>query len=173
MFTDSRLFGSLRGLSISFAVSRIILEIISWVWFKKLVEEIQTLMGLTMEVFWTCLLATLISFVASVCLLVGAIRCKRTLLLTYLITDIILIILHIVVIMVSWIVNADIVATYINTDAEEPLIMVESGDAKELNMKKLRIAFISTIIWTFVWFGVLIFHKQAKQRCVSPIYVIS
>ena len=173
MFTDSRLFGSLRGLSISFAVSRIILEIISWVWFKKLVEEIQTLMGLTMEVFWTCLLATLISFVASVCLLVGAIRCKRTLLLTYLITDIILIILHIVVIMVSWIVNADIVATYINTDAEEPLIMVESGDAKELNMKKVRIAFISTIIWTFVWFGVLIFHKQAKQRCVSPIYVIS
>ena len=173
MFTDSRLFGSLRGLSISFAVSRIILEIISWVWFKKLVEEIQTLMGLTMEVFWTCLLATLISFVASVCLLVGAIRCKRTLLLTYLITDIILIILHIVVIMVSWIVNADIVATYINTDAEEPLIMVESGDAKELNMKKVRIAFISTIIWTFVWFGVLIFHKQVKQRCVSPIYVIS
>ena len=173
MFTDSRLFGSLRGLSISFAVSRIILEIISWVWFKKLVEEIETLMGLTMEVFWTCLLATLISFVASVCLLVGAIRCKRTLLLTYLITDIILIILHIVVIMVSWIVNADIVATYINTDAEEPLIMVESGDAKELNMKKVRIAFISTIIWTFVWFGVLIFHKQAKQRCVSPIYVIS
>ena len=173
MFTDSRLFGSLRGLSISFAVSRIILEIISWVWFEKLVEEIQTLMGLTMEVFWTCLLATLISFVASVCLLVGAIRCKRTLLLTYLITDIILIILHIVVIMVSWIVNADIVATYINTDAEEPLIMVESGDAKELNMKKVRIAFISTIIWTFVWFGVLIFHKQAKQRCVSPIYVIS
>ena len=173
MFTDSRLFGSLRGLSISFAVSRIILEIISWVCFKKLVEEIQTLMGLTMEVFWTCLLATLISFVASVCLLVGAIRCKRTLLLTYLITDIILIILHIVVIMVSWIVNADIVATYINTDAEEPLIMVESGDAKELNMKKVRIAFISTIIWTFVWFGVLIFHKQAKQRCVSPIYVIS
>ena len=173
MFTDSRLFGSLRGLSISFAVSRIILEIISWVWFKKLVEEIKTLMGITMEVFWTCLLATLISFVASVCLLVGAIRCKRTLLLTYLITDIILIILHIVVIMVSWIVNADIVATYINTDAEEPLIMVESGDAKELNMKKVRIAFISTIIWTFVWFGVLIFHKHAKQRCVSPIYVIS
>ena len=173
MFTDSRLFGSLRGLSISFAVSRIILEIISWVWFKKLVEEIQTLMGLTMEVFWTCLLATLISFVASVCLLVGAIRCKRTLLLTYLITDIILIILHIVVIIVSWIVNADIIATYTNTDAEEPLIMVESGDAKELNMKKVRIAFISTIIWTFVWFGVLIFHKQAKQRCVSPIYVIS
>ena len=173
MFTDSRLFGSLRVFSISFAVSRIILEIISWVWFKKLVEEIETLMGLTMEVFWTCLLATLISFVASVCLLVGAIRCKRTLLLTYLITDIILIILHIVVIMVSWIVNADIVATYINTDAEEPLIMVESGDAKELNMKKVRIAFISTIIWTFVWFGVLIFHKQAKQRCVSPIYVIS
>ena len=173
MFTDSRLFGSLRGLSISFAVSRIILEIISWVWFKKLVEEIQTLMGLTMEVFWTCLLATLISFVASVCLLVGAIRFKRTLLLTYLITDIILIILHIVVIMVSWIVNADIVATYINTDAEEPLIMVESGDAKELNMKKVRIAFISTIIWTFVWFGVLIFHRQAKKRCSSPIYVIS
>ena len=173
MFTDSRLFGSLRGLSISFAVSRIILEIISWVWFKKLVEEIQTLMGLTMEVFWTCLLATLISFVASVCLLVGAIRCKRTLLLTYLITDIILIILHIVVIMVSWIVNADIVATYINTDAEEPLIMVESGDAKELNMKKVRIAFISTIIWTFVWFGVLIFHRQAKKRYSSPIYVIS
>ena len=173
MFTDSRLFGSLRGLSISFAVSRIILEIISWVWFKKLVEEIQTLMGLTMEVFWTCLLATLISFVASVCLLVGAIRCKRTLLLTYLITDIILIILHIVVIIVSWIVHADIIAAYTNTDTEEPLIMVESGDAKELNMKKVRIAFISTIIWTFVWFGVLIFHKQAKQRCVSPIYVIS
>ena len=173
MSTDNRFFGSLRGFSISFAVSRIILEIISWVWFKKLVEEIKTLMGITMEVFWTCLLATLISFVASVCLLVGAIRCKRTLLLTYLITDIILIILHIVVIIVSWIVNADIIATYTNTDAEEPLIMVESGDAKELNMKKVRIAFISTIIWTFVWFGVLIFHKQAKQRFVSPIYAIS
>ena len=173
MFTDSRLFGSLRGLSISFAVSRIILEIISWVWFKKLVEEIQTLMGLTMEVFWTCLLATLISFVASVCLLVGAIRCKRTLLLTYLITDVILIILHIVVIIVSWVVNADIVATCTNTDAEEPMIKVERGDAKVLNMRKVRVAFISTIIWIFVWLGVLIFHRQAKKRCSSPIYVIS
>ena len=173
MSTGSRLFGSLRGFSISFAVSRIILEIISWVWFERVVEEIKTLMGLTVEVFWTCLLATLISFVASVCLLVGAIRCKRALLLTYLITDIILIILHIVVIIVSWIVNADIIATYTNTDAEEPLIMVESGDAKELNMRKVRIAFISTIIWTFVWFGVLIFHRQAKKRCSSPIYVIS
>ena len=173
MSTDSRLFDSLRGLSISFAVSRIILEIISWVWFEKVVEEIKTLMGLTMEIFWTCLLATLISFVASVCLLVGAIRCKRTLLLTYLITDVILIILHIVVIIVSWVVNADIVATYTNTDAEEPMIKVERGDAKELNMRKVRIAFISTIIWTFVWLGVLIFHRQAKKRCSSPIYVIS
>ena len=173
MSTDSRLFGSLRVFSISFAVSRITLEILSWVWFERVVEEIRTLMGLNMEVFWTCLLATLISFVASVCLLVGAIRCKRTLLLTYLITDVILIILHIVVIIVSWVVNADIVATYTNTDAEEPMIKVERGDAKELNMRKVRIAFISTIIWTFVWLGVLIFHRQAKKRCSSPIYVIS
>ena len=173
MSTDSRLFGSLRVFSISFAVSRITLEILSWVWFERVVEEIRTLMGLNMEVFWTCLLATLISFVASVCLLVGAIRCKRTLLLTYLITDVILIILHIVVIIVSWVVNVDIVATYTNTDAEEPMIKVERGDAKELNMRKVRIAFISTIIWTFVWLGVLIFHRQAKKRCSSPIYVIS
>ena len=173
MSADSRLFGSLRVFSISFAVSRIILEIFSWVWFERVVEEIKTLMGLTVEVFWICLLATLISFVASVCLLVGAIRCKRTLLLTYLITDVILIILHIVVIIVSWVVNADIVATYTNTDAEEPMIKVERGDAKELNMRKVRIAFISTIIWTFVWLGVLIFHRQAKKRCSSPIYVIS
>ena len=173
MSTDSRLFGSLRVFSISFAVSRITLEILSWVWFERVVEEIRTLMGLNMEVFWTCLLATLISFVASVCLLVGAIRCKRTLLLTYLITDVILIILHIVVIIVSWVVNADIVATYTNTDAEEPMIKVERGDAKKLNMRKVRIAFISTIIWTFVWLGVLIFHRQAKKRCSSPIYVIS
>ena len=173
MSTDSRLFGSLRVFSISFAVSRITLEILSWVWFERVVEEIKTLMGLTVEVFWICLLATLISFVASVCLLVGAIRCKRTLLLTYLITDVILIILHIVVIIVSWVVNVDIVATYTNTDAEEPMIKVERGDAKELNMRKVRIAFISTIIWTFVWLGVLIFHRQAKKRCSSPIYVIS
>ena len=173
MSTDSRLFGSLRVFSISFAVSRIILEILSWVWFERVVEEIKTLIGLTVEMFWICLLATLISFVASVCLLVGASRCKRTLLLTYLITDIILIILHIVVIIVSWIVNADIMATYTNRDAEEPLVMVESGDAKQLNMKKVRIAFIVTIIWTFVWFSVLIFHRQAKKRCSSPVYVIS
>lgn len=173
MSTDSRLFGSLRVFSISFAVSRIILEIISWVWFERVVEEIKTFMGLTMEVFWSCLLATLISFEASVCLLVGAIRCERTLLLTYLISDIILIILHIVVIIVSWIVNADIMATYTNRDAEEPLVMVESGDAKQLNMKKVRIAFIVTIIWTLVWFSVLIFHRQAKKRCSSPVYVIS
>ena len=173
MSTDSRLFGSLRVFSISFAVSRIILEILSWVWFERVVEEIKTLIGLTVEMFWICLFATLISFVASVCLLVGAIRCKRTLLLTYLITDIILIILHIVVIIVSWIVNADIMAPYTNKDAEEPLVMVESGDAKQLNMKKVRIAFIVTIIWTFVWFSVLIFHRQAKKRCSSPVYVIS
>ena len=173
MSTDTRLFGSLRVFSISFAVSRIILEIISWVCFERVVEEIMTLMRLTMEVFSICLFLTIMSFVASVCLLVGAIRCKRTLLLMYLITDIILIILHIVVIVVSWIVNADVIATFTNSDAQEPLVMVEGGDAKQRNMKKVRIAFISTITWTFVWFGVLIFHRNAKKRCSSPIYAIS